>query len=131
MVQEKLNLFLKVMNPRQKRVEKVLEGIPKKEEKLAEILQVSRQAVAQRLTKDKEIDSISFIEAVSTLTGSDHNWLLFGGEYRTPVVTEPVKLYVTQNEEVQELQRKLIICYEETNRLKRELDERNHKHLKP
>jgi transcriptional regulator with XRE-family HTH domain len=75
------------MTERNNRIRKVIEG-KSSQQKLADKLGITRQAVNLRLSSDKDIDSIDFIRAVAELTGSDIDWLI-NGKDQTSKVTEP------------------------------------------
>lgn len=68
------------MGIRNSRLKKALEDRKISQEKLGKSLGISGAAINERLNKDQDIDSISFIEAVSELTGYDKDWLLYGSE---------------------------------------------------
>lgn len=65
------------MTERNNRIRKAIDT-KSSQQKLADKLKISRQAVNMRLSAEKDIDSIDFISAVSELTGYAINWLVTG-----------------------------------------------------
>jgi transcriptional regulator with XRE-family HTH domain len=111
------------MHIRKKRITEALEGINKYEEKLAKLLNVSRQAVGERLSKDKEINAIDFVVAVAQLTGRSFTWLAFGDESGANLVSEPPAPYGDCKDQLNRCKDKLIACMEENKRLTSEMQE--------
>lgn len=60
------------------RIKKALEDAGVPQEKFAEKLGITRAAVNERLNKELDIDSYSFINAVTELTGKSREWLYWG-----------------------------------------------------
>lgn len=82
---------------RNSRIKKALSEAGVTQKNLGDRLGVSDATVNERLKKKKQIDSISFLQAVSALTGKSFEWLLDGdfNEELPSVVTEAEPVYNT------------------------------------
>ncbi len=49
-----------------------------RQRQVAEELEVSQATVAQMFSRDREIDSIRYVEAIAKLTGFPQVWLMYG-----------------------------------------------------
>jgi transcriptional regulator with XRE-family HTH domain len=76
------------MSDRNSRIKKVLEprGL---QQKVADKLGITRQAVNLRLSGDKEVDSVDFIKAVAEVTGRSFDWLITGKGEEQGFLAEP------------------------------------------
>lgn len=73
---------------RNERIKKALTSSGVTQSKLAEVLGVTHAAVSERLSGEKEIDSIEFIDTVCRITGRGWGWFIHGDDSKlTPEQT--------------------------------------------
>lgn len=82
------------------------------QQKVADRLGISRQAVNLRLSGEKDIDSIEFVDVVCELTGFSRDYLIDGTDESMSMVREPDIKYFQEVESLRAANRELQIKYD-------------------